>query len=311
MSKIKIIEKIKKLMLHERSARLIESYAEADRFAEQINALREKHSITQEIIIDEDDFSALDDFDGEFVFTPDSPMFKRKRVIWEEQLFTYAAGYFECRGLLYKRSNLKAVVGEKEAREKAVKSYLFLYEMAQKLLEEFTDEFNDDVDFTGQTKRLARESFLHGFVSGIFERLSNFKEMELHLKDWQKHIGGQIEEQSSQGLVKTDKIVSSKKREKIEEAVNDLPIVEEPKPREVSGKAFYHGMKSGLECELNEEITKPAIENYEKFSEIQEKIRRQQQSRYNIRFSYGYNSTSVTYQAPVQMRFIFDEGENE
>lgn len=296
-------------MLHERSARVIESLAEAERFAERIKILREKHSITQEIVLDEEDeFGALDDFDGEFVFPPDSPLFKRKRIIWEEQLFNYVTDYFGCRSVYYKNCNLKAVVGEKATREKVIKSYLYLHETALKLMEDFTKEVESNYEnFSGEIKRFARASFQHGFVNGIFDRLSNFKRLEMELKKWQKHLGGEVTAQIEQGLIKSEKIVSTKKREKIEEDLSQIPVMKAPSEINIDENAFLIGMQKGHECELPDEIAKPAIENYEKLTEIQENIRREQQSRYRVTFYYSSSSTADAYYAPVQMPLIFDE----
>ena len=293
-------------MLHERSARLIGNKEEADRYAEQIATLRTKHEITQEIVIDEEDYTRFDDYDGELVFGEDSPMFRRKRIVWEENLCAASALFFDCRSVSFKRSNIKVVIGEKTNRKKVIDSYLFLYELANKKSAEYLEaRANTQDSFYGEHKRTARECFLLGFAWGIVNRFGKFKEMEQELRYYQKRLGGDQAEESGQGLVKSEKIVDTKKRAQINEEVSNLKAAPKSQIKKVDETAGNAGVKFGLECELPEEIQTIAKEVLEQVDKLREQIRRERVARYGF-----YSGTGTVYiYPPVQMKINFNDTE--
>lgn len=320
MSKIKIIQKIKKMMIHERSARLIGSEKEADNFKLRIEALRQKHNITQEIIIDElPEFDPRDGFYGEPLFDMSSPLFRNKRIIWEEVVFGSVAEYFKCRTLILKSTNLKIVIGEPADRKKVIDSFHFLYAFANKQAGEYNQRFKDaKAKLKPHDYRLNRESFLHGFSFGLSQRLARFRDAEKHLKAL-KEVSGESDspaEGETTALVKTEKIVLSEQRENIEKNLKDIKTAPGPKINVIDEDAFISGINTASECALSEEIALSASKTAEDLRNVQEKMQREHEERLqrtysfiNSRFRFGSSDSTITNNRVSQRRFVFDEND--
>ena len=178
MNRHKIIERLKKLIRHEQSARAAGSVGEADNFKEKIEALRLKHGITEEIHLEEEELN----FAGELVFQQHSKHFKKKRVFWEENLFANLCAFFNCHPIVFKKGNLKAVVGEKAERANVIKAYLHLTETAKEKSQSYLVERLKSEDLKPALRRTIKESFCHGFAHGIALRFQGYRNS---YRDWE------------------------------------------------------------------------------------------------------------------------------
>lgn len=268
-SKSEIIKQIRKLMIHERSARQIGSIGEADSFAAKISALRAKHEVTQEIVIDD---SPDYDFDGEPVFMPDSEMFRRKSIFWESTLFVAVCLYFDCRPLSHSSSNLKFVVGEKENRKKAIKSYLHLYKEARRESDEYLSRMAASNEALETNTQIARRSFFLGFAFHIAQRLSGFKYNEAQLKKLRKYFPNENSISANpDGLMKSEKIITTeqlKKRESIEQDLSKLKKPPEPKIEVLDSDAYIAGIDAAELSSMTDEILIPAKAVFEEAVEL-------------------------------------------
>lgn len=166
------IEKLRKLMAHEASAREIGSVLEAEAFAAKIQELLIKNHLEM------DDIQAAPetvqaDIDQEFIKDPTYPS-KRTRVAWEERLAHYVSRAYFCRNLVQARSNNVWMVGRPEDR--AVASYMFV--MLRRLITEVSlkeySKYFDRCQVEGHVEdaRGFRASFINAAVSALGTRFT-------------------------------------------------------------------------------------------------------------------------------------------
>lgn len=308
-SKIEIIKKIKKLMAHERSARMMGNIGEADNFRAKIEELRAAHSITQEIKLDaETEADAFIDYGGEPVFRPDSKLFRKHRVFWEEALFANLCAYFECRPIVYKENNLKVVVGEKEKRAKVIKSYLHLHRTALKEFSEFIRPRRAGLTF--EARGLRRKSFLFGFGFVLQQRLEHFKSAEIELA-WLEKVSGirpaRIEGQTG-ALVKKESIAVSEKRAAIDREIDELPKTqEEPFDVEIEEESFFAGINAGMVCPISDDVALPARQAFDDLNEVRERLeRRQRRTSIFENVRAAVEKKSVEFPRQSSFAFVFE-----
>lgn len=320
MSKIKIIKRLKKLMLHERSARVIGNEAEADRFAETIADLRAKHGITQEIVLDETGDENYSAYGGESLFDETDPMFRRQRVYWEEVMFGNVCAFFGCWAVLFRKTNLKVVIGEPEQREKVKTAYLHLYRTATGTATCFLENFPDG---TASENRLRRQSFLYGFTEAVRQRLSYCARARMELDELcasNDVIPQRVRllEQQSGALVKTEKIAVREQREMLDKKIEKLKPPPPPKIGCFDDEAFFAGMREGAGCSLTDQIELPATEMFKDLEDVRRQIEERKRRLFwedhfvkSGNFYYGGSKTSSTrtYQGR-QMTFVFDEDDS-
>ena len=318
MSKIKIIRKLKKLMLHERSARLVGNAAEADRFAEIIARLRERHNVTEEIPLDDasDQASAFNRFGGEPVFKPDSKMFRRKRIVWQEAMFHIICTFFDCRAVVFRGSNLKVVVGEKPERERVIRSYLHLHECAESEAAEYLADFKGE---PSADNRVRKSSFLHGFAYAVSERLAACLNAREEIEQIAEETGIRPARLEGQALVKIDRVEITEQQKQIAERVEKLPKIKKPQITRLDDDALRSGYIAGAEAPLGDEILLPARQTADDLEEVRR--RRDEQHRkifwedsfvQNGIWRYGTAGTSSTTGTGFsgwQMTLIFDEND--
>lgn len=254
-------------MTHERSARVIGNIAEADAFASRIEKLRAKHNITETIELEEE--TETKSFD--VVFGAESPLFKPKRILWEELLFHAICNFHECRAVFYRSTNLKFMYGEKDARDKCREDYLYLFEIAGKECAHFIESAKTigEID-----TREWKQSFLLGFAKGIEDRLYtifftreyvNRKKSETAAANTFKQL---IESETPEtALAISEKTVHrppSEKQQKIEENLNNLKS-SPTSITHVEGIPYRAGMQIAEACELSAQLAlteKNAHEEY-------------------------------------------------
>ncbi len=312
-SKIEIIKKLKKLMAHERSARMMGN--EGDNFKHWIEELRTRHNITQEIKLDaETEAHAFDDYGGEPIFAPDSKLFKKRRIFWEEVLTHNLCVYFGCRTIVFGKNNLKVVVGEKNDRAKVIKSFLHLHETAIEGYAEFIEPRRHTLSL--KEKRLKRESFLHGFSYGIQQRLEQFKAAEAELNQIEKHHGvrpARLDGQTN-ALVRKESIEVREKREELNHELDQMPTQREPTFTEIDEQGFFAGFTTGASCAITDEISLPAKQAFDDLQEVRDVVRKKREEELRVQnyglhwWKYsGTSSTSTTTFSGVQRSLIFED----
>lgn len=298
--KLKIVELIKKLMTHERSARAIGSEAEAAAFNAQIVRLRERHSITEEIPLDDDPvFAEINEYDAEYVFRPDSMMFRRKRIFWEEMMFDAIARFCNCRPVIIPKTNLKVVAGLESDRKRVIKSYLHLYDEAGKLSAEYFAE----ADVAPADRRVAGDSFYYGFAYGVLGHLAEFNEVIREADDLKTRFPQMTGNTETTALIKSEKIIISAKKKTIDDQFAGAKPPPTPKIKKVDDDAYVAGVQAAYELEFSEELSAPFKTAADEIKDIHRRTRPRRSSGI---FNESSFSVTVTYQ-PVQTRFIFDD----
>ena len=278
-------------MLHERSARAIGNDAEVDAFAAQVKFLREKHQIFEEIPL-EDDFSELNDYNAELVFSPASPLFRRKRIFWQESVCGSIAQFFGCRSGVIPKTNLKFVIGNKTTRRRVIDSYLHQHEQAVKQASEFIAGENSKQKQSPAEARLAKESFLLGFSFGLLQRLAQVKQAEEEIKTF--HLQRSNQPDISQALVKSERIVISEQRQRIDSHIDQDKKSPEPKIEKLDDEAFSAGIDAARCTALSEELALPEQKVSDELDEIMEVIRAEELER---------QRRAVIYQTSIESNF--------
>ncbi len=303
--KLKIVKLLKKLIRHERSARAIGNFGEADNYARQIRFLREKHNIFEEIPLEEDADFENEGYDAEFAFTAVSPLFRRKRIVWEENLFHLLCDYFGCGMNLIPRTNLKIAVGEKAERRAVIESYLHLSEISRKSADKFLIENSDFKIMNAPLKKLARESFLHGFCHGIFNRLQIVKSAEEKIEEINRELHRRnltnLETDSepsdqpiqSQALVKSRRIITSDRKRQLDEKYSKAKKIRRIKIKTVDEDSYRAGGDEARICPLNDEIAIPAKTIFDDLDKASNKLAGH--NRYQVKIPlYNGNFTVIT-----------------
>jgi hypothetical protein len=306
--KSKIILKLKKLMRHERSARAVGNTAEADAFAGTILFLREKHQIFEEIPLD--DFQDAD-WGAELIFDAKSPLFRTERVLWEEGLCLITAAFFGCGFDFQVFTNLKRVIGKKEDRKRVKRTFLFLHSVA-------TDKAKDLLEGLPEETRAAdirmiEESFLLGFIEGLFERLSVVKQAEQEIQEFRIQRG---ETENAQALVKSERIIIPEKRPsqkskapEIQFSENQTEVISEINLDE---PAFILGKQFAFSTALSDDLELPVQKVKDEVEEINALIRSEREEmrrRAMGEFYYGFDRSVSSPSSTVYVQVSFDFGE--
>jgi hypothetical protein len=182
----KLLQKIKNLIEHEKSARKIGSIHEAKAFAERIQNLIEKYSLD---VAEIDALGEKEEIKGYVL--------KFAAAVWQKVLLSGIAKANSC-GIAFSRGkDIPAVVGYKDDVEIVVS----LYDYFSRLAEEYADKLPSgntyfsihqenalsiSLNFNHRDKNLSKDSFLLGFAQSISKRFSETKatceekEKELH-----------------------------------------------------------------------------------------------------------------------------------
>lgn len=155
-----IVDKIKKMLAHEASARKIGSVAEASAFAERIQELMLKHKLRPEDLGDTDQGEVV----GETVIkaTPGG-RYGARRTWWRDQLMHVVAEAHFCRSIVISKTNLTSLVGRDSDRAITLAMYAFLLATMRRLAAA--------ADRSRRRRaKTFRTSFYHGFIKAIWLR---------------------------------------------------------------------------------------------------------------------------------------------
>jgi hypothetical protein len=202
----KIIDKLKKMMAHAKSAEAIGSEAEAQAFATRVQQMIAQHMIDQ---------SELEREEEQLIneIVSESPGWKqvrvrRKRVPWLNTLATCVADGNFCSLLISPKSSQVWFVGRKSNVELAIEVYTRLVDLAESIADkEYVKFFYECRDNGDQTAaRGFRQSFLEGFARRMkmkyWEELKNIEDIAA------KKVGAMV-------LFKSE-------REKIRDYIDDM-----------------------------------------------------------------------------------------
>lgn len=174
-----ILNKLRKLIDHEKSARQLGNIAEAEAFAAKVQTIL----LTYKLTLDPGrEAGPGDPIAHRIVSAEEAELRPRKsREEWTERLADAIARNFLCRLLLLPSSNTVVFVGRRTEREAAAAMYLYLVHLSQQLCEK---EFRTWKSTIGHACRLSgqaccaadsrrwKRSFLVGFATGLDDRLS-------------------------------------------------------------------------------------------------------------------------------------------
>ena len=187
-----IIDRIKKLIAHERSARSIGSTAEAESFAELIQKLLVKHKLS----MTEVEIESLDKNDP--IGHSTAGLNTKRTKKWDEVLASGIAGGFFCKVLLRAGGEQNCAfifIGRESDRNAAKEMFQYLASLAPKFAKAFTDRImpnvkqivEQELEAQGrsyaearkalrQATTMARRDFLLGFVVAICKRLESSRQ---------------------------------------------------------------------------------------------------------------------------------------
>lgn len=174
-----ILNKLKKLMNHEKSARHLGNIAEAEAFAAKIQKILLTHHLT----LDHSGNHQTDEPIAHRVVPAEEAELRprKSREEWTERLADAIARNFLCRLLLLPNSNTVVFVGRRTEREAAAAMYLRLIHISQQLCEKefrlWKSTLGHACTVSGQAcctadSRRWKRSFLVGFATGLDDRLS-------------------------------------------------------------------------------------------------------------------------------------------
>jgi hypothetical protein len=176
-----ILNKLQKLMNHEKSARQLGNIAEAEAFAAKAQHILLTHKLSLEQT-GEEHFSDDDPITHRIVAAEEAELRPRKsREEWTERLADAIARNFLCRLLLLRNSNTVVFVGRRTEREAAAATYLYLVNASLKFCEKEFRSWKKTVGHGCRTNGRAccaadsrrwKRSFLVGFAIGLDDRLS-------------------------------------------------------------------------------------------------------------------------------------------
>lgn len=177
-----ILNKLKKLMNHEKSARRLGNIAEAEAFAAKVQKILLTHNLT---LNSSGDHPADEPIAHRVVPAEEAELRPRKsREEWTERLADAIARNFLCRLLLLPNSNTVVFVGRRTEREAAASMYLRLVHISQQLCEKefrfWKSAIGHACQISGQAccaadSRRWKRSFLVGFATGLDDRFSRVR----------------------------------------------------------------------------------------------------------------------------------------
>lgn len=161
----RIIDRIRKLIRHEQSARKIGSLKEAAAFAEKIQKLQIEHKISAEQISLVDEGKLKPSCQEVYTTRDDSPC--RRSSSWEDRaLLNIVAKAYFCRAITVSGTNVILVLGLETDRAVAIEMFWFLRSTMKRLasVEETARRL------AGRSTRRFRPSFYQGFLVALSKR---------------------------------------------------------------------------------------------------------------------------------------------
>lgn len=269
LMKSTIIDKIRKALRLEKSNRLFGNRHEAGNCRRLIEKLRRQHNISEEISLDETEENS-----SELIFPASSEYYRRRRIIWQEVVFEAAAHFFGCRPLVKSGTNLKIVVGEKNARAQVRRSYLSIHEQAPAVAQSYLlKQLLDSPEMPPDTRRLIKTSFLHGFGFGLISRLGQIKVSEdnltrLQIASAEFLTGGD----QSVAMVPSRGSGSGTERNRLERKNGAAKSVSNIRIEKLDEEAFIAGSNFGWTSELPGDIADYAKAHLERIRDYTAKM---------------------------------------
>lgn len=173
----KVLDRLKKMYEHAKSAKDIGSEAEAAAFAEKLQQLLTIHKVEMsELESKEEDLKIVES-------RPDYEQFgvklRKRRIKWLEDLAVIVANAHYCRVLIVTRgSSCVWFVGRPTDVEACKMAYGFLAQKAEEIADKEYVRFFYECKAAGNVRRARgfRDSFLSGFVSRLALRYSEYQE---------------------------------------------------------------------------------------------------------------------------------------
>lgn len=172
-----IIEKLRKLIEHERSARHLGSLAEAEAFTSKIQELLTAYNL-ELASITSDEEAEEGEIASEFVRGDEYGIGRRgKRCEWLEDLANAVARNCYCENLIVTGSNTQVFVGLPLNRTSAIQTFKYLAGAAQRIADDELEAFKSTKTYQNSwdkriEARLWKRSFLVGFAAAISGRVS-------------------------------------------------------------------------------------------------------------------------------------------
>jgi hypothetical protein len=164
----KIIDKIRKLIAHERSAREIGSIDEAAAFAARIQQLLFEHKLSMSEIEMAEDAPRSPVGEGVHWTSPERIPVRRRADRWYQLLFLHVAEAHFCKGISAAGYNYIYLIGREEDRAIAVEMFRYLLPTMKRLA-------SSERRLRKANRRSVRNftnSFYRGFITAIYWRYS-------------------------------------------------------------------------------------------------------------------------------------------
>lgn len=172
-----IIEKIRKLIEHEKSARKLGSLAEAEAFTSKIQELLMAYNLELAHISPEEE-AQEGEIESEFIYADDFGFeHSSRRCDWLEHLASAVARNCFCRSLIVSSSNTQVFVGLPVNRSSAIQTFKYLAGAAQQIANSDLEAFKRSGVYCSSwdkrtEARMWKKSFLIGFSSAISSRVA-------------------------------------------------------------------------------------------------------------------------------------------
>lgn len=330
MSIIKIVKKILNLIAHQKSAEGYGNFAEAKLYSDRAQALRKKHGITQEIL---NETYNQPERNFEFVFDHNHKYFRRRRIIWQEEMTKPICNFYNCQMAIRVGNNLKVIIGEKA--QSVVQVYLSLHKEAEKSADSFMQlNYSLLPSSSKALRRKLRQSFLLGFAEGVQSRLYYYKNLEAEIAGLEeqirrheteykptkqikqspqpKSLGGKTETAEQQtetsgndcvALIKTERIVI--REDQTLRAPQNQPKAKPPgesQIKEISPQAYLTGVQTAYNCQLPEIIKKEIDALIRRTEELKAEVRAQEEQKRKANWEADFLSRGLFYGGVVTIR---------
>lgn len=225
----RVIDKIRKLIRHERSARGIGSAAEAEAFAGKIHELLLQHKISMsEVTVDDEAEQAR--VGEEEIPTGGKPRYGSVRRE-DNCLMNVVAKHHFCQAIVISGTNLIVLVGAEEDRAVVTEMFQFLSSTMKRLarLEE------EKAKAARRSIRKFKPHFYLGFTRAINRRYAKMRE---------------VADASSMALVRADALVKSYVRENH----NTQAAKPRKEKKRINKGAYFAGVAAGSQCSLGTNV---------------------------------------------------------
>jgi hypothetical protein len=225
-----IIDKIRKLIRHERSARDMGSAAEAEAFAAKIHALLLQHKISMSEVAVEDEQAEPPRVGEEEIPIGGKPRYGSVRKE-DSRLMNVIAKHHFCQAIIIGGTNLVILVGAEDDRAVVAEMFRFLNSTMKRLarLEE------EKTKAARRSVRRFKPHFYLGFAGAIHRRYAKMREAA---------------DAGSTALIRADALVKSY----VQENLKTEPVQPRKEKKSINKNGYFAGVAAGSQVSLGTNV---------------------------------------------------------